>query len=524
MPPIQETDSRVIVHKKFSDKPPVAITRDEESKQSEDLFRKLYMCEKTTPSFGMFYGPPITQTAYGNWGPQNFVPIPNGRTIEWVNQTLNERQKCAVTRILEGRSRPIPYIIFGPPGTGKTTTLVEAILQVSTMIPASRILVATPSNASADLITQRLLGSGKLTPRTLTRLMAIQRDLDTVPDDVKVVSKTSEELIDAVRRKICVTTCSTAGQIYQASVKEGHFTHVFIDEAGQATEPECLVPFCQAKCSKDTQLVLAGDPMQLGPVLTSRYALAFGLDVSLLERLCQRPCYRRNEVKFKQFGCYDPLLVTKLIDNYRSHPTLLSIYSEAFYQNELIACGENLDIYSNLPFLPVRGVPLVFHGVSGIDAQEENSPSYYNEAEITRVYLYVQDLLDSGVRPEEIGIISPYRKQVEKLRQFLSNQETPTPKIGSTEEFQGREFPVVILSTVRSDRLKVDSDRAHSIGFLDNPKRFNVAISRAKNLLIIVGDPDILRCDVHWARLFATAVRLGSYLGEPIDHIDPEER
>lgn len=110
---------------------------------------------------------------------------------------------------------------------------------------------------------------------------------------------------------------------------------------------------------------MAGDPFQLGPVLQSRVAAAYGLNISLLERLMNRPLYCRDEDKFVDHGCYDPLLVTKLVNNYRSHPAVLKLPSAVFYHDELQPCAdvsmrESLNHWEKLPR---KGFPVLFHGL-----------------------------------------------------------------------------------------------------------------------------------------------------------------
>ena len=116
------------------------------------------------------------------------------------------------------------------------------------------------------------------------------------------------------------------------------------------------------------QVILAGDPFQLGPVLQSRVASSYGLNVSLLERLISRPLYCRNEDKFSDHGCYDPLLVTKLINNYRSHPAVLKLPSAVFYHDELVPCADvrMRESLCQWEKLSNKGFPVIFHGVKVI--------------------------------------------------------------------------------------------------------------------------------------------------------------
>jgi RNA helicase armi len=133
--------------------------------------------------------------------------------------------------------------------------------------------------------------------------------------------------------RIIIGTCSSIGILYNMGCKPGHFTHIIIDEAGQPSEPEVMIPLSLAHINK-TQIVLAGDPEQLGPINQSRLANFFGLSDSFLVRLLQQFPYQRDLVGFK--SGYDPRLITKLLINYRSLPDLLDLPNRLFYENELI--------------------------------------------------------------------------------------------------------------------------------------------------------------------------------------------
>ncbi|XP_019853676.1 PREDICTED: putative helicase MOV-10 [Amphimedon queenslandica] len=437
----------------------------------------------------------------------------------YFNPQLNERQRAAVGRILGAQGRPAPYVVFGPPGTGKTVTVVEAILQVYSLSTGNcRILASAPSNSAADLIAERLLLMGKLESGVLVRLNAYQRS-QKPPEILGPHCMDVSDAEMAARHKIIVCTCVTAGILYSLSLPVGHFTHVFIDEAGQATEPEALIPL-GLLAGTERQVVLAGDPYQLGPVLQSKTAGSHGLGVSLLERIMNRSAYQRDTEKFTDHGCYDPLLVTKLVVNYRSHPSLLHLYSTIFYHGELVPAADINMTHSLLNWegLTNPAFPLLFHGVIGEDVREGNSPSWFNPVEAVQVVRYVQSLLSgcASLTATDIGLIAPYRKQVEKIRLLLTKTGIEDIKVGSIEEFQGQEKKVIILSTVRSSPDLLSFDTQHNLGFLSNPKRFNVSISRAQALLIVVGNPNLLCKDQHWSQLVEYAVCNGGYTGCPV--------
>ncbi|XP_074646700.1 RNA helicase Mov10l1-like [Tubulanus polymorphus] len=436
---------------------------------------------------------------------------------QFFNSNLNERQKSAVIRILGGQSRPTPYILFGPPGTGKTVTLVEAILQIFCHVSGSRVLACAPSNSAADLLAERLILSGKIKQGDLIRLNAFSRGVENIPEVVQSYSSTGDDLELAARYRIIICTCTTAGSFFSIRINPGHFTHAIIDEAGQATEPEC-VTVMSLVANAGGQTVLAGDPMQLGPVLRSNAAKEYGLQQSLLERLINTDLYQRDESKFADHGSYDPLLVTKLVNNYRSHPAILNVSSELFYHNELVVCADKRMIESMCDWeeLPCKNFPVIFHGMRGEDMREGNSPSWFNPVEAVQVMRYLQSLVRNPhfeLSYDAIGIVTPYRKQVEKIRLLIDRLGMDKVKVGSVEEFQGQERPVIIISTVRANESNVNFDHKYNLGFLSNPKRFNVSISRAQALLVIIGNPYVLGQDPVWFHLLQYCVKHGAYTG-----------
>uniref|UniRef100_A0A6Q2YGL2 RNA helicase n=1 Tax=Esox lucius TaxID=8010 RepID=A0A6Q2YGL2_ESOLU len=441
--------------------------------------------------------------------PDSGRPIPSPG--QFFNRQLNPSQREAVKRVLAGECRPTPYILFGPPGTGKTITLIESILQVYHRLPCSRVLVCTPSNSAADLICVRLHDSGFLKTASLARVNASCRQEEAIIEVLRQYSRAGEDIKQASFHRIVVSTCSSAGMFYQIGLRVGHFTHVFLDEAGQATEPEALIPLGLLS-EQDGQIVLAGDPRQLGPVVKSKLAQAFGLGVSLLERLMANPLYSKNG------GEYNPLLVTKLVYNYRSHEALLSLPSRLFYGGELCVRAQRaiVDSLCHWSRLPTKGFPLIFHGVRGTEMREGNNPSWFNPAEAVQVMLYCCQLakkLYHPVAPSDIGIIAPYRKQSEKIRVLLHRVGLSDIKVGSVEEFQGREFLVIILSTVRANESVQGDDLQSTLGFLSNPKRFNVAVTRPKALLIVVGNPHVLVKDPCFHALLQYSFENGAFLG-----------
>ena len=448
----------------------------------------------------------------------------------FINQKLNERQKIAVRRILAAECRPTPYILFGPPGTGKTITVVESILQVFVNISDSRILACTPSNSAADLIVERLKDSGVVGLVDVIRFNAANRSLNSIPENIlRFCCNDLDEVETISRYRIIVCTCTTAGNFYPLELQQGHFTHVFVDEAAQATEPETMIAVGLTVGNPEAVTILAGDPKQLGPVLRSTIAESYGLGESFLGRLAERKLYRRDESAFGAVGNYNPKVMTKLVINYRSHPCLLAMPSKIFYDDELIAEGDKdlTEVFVGWEHLPNANFPFIFFGVRGKDQRENDSPSWFNPGEVVQVVKYVKLILDAKIaKAADIGIITPYKKQVEKIRQFSASCEIEKIKVGSVEEFQGQERQVILLSTVRSDESKVESDIYHNLGFLSNPRRFNVATTRAHSLLIIVGNPFVLVQDPYWKSIIQYALLNNCYTGcdPPEKHLKDSDR
>ncbi|XP_063071769.1 putative helicase mov-10-B.1 [Engraulis encrasicolus] len=463
-------------------------------------------------------------------------PTPPRIRISNRDLESNPEQNAAIQRILAGGSRPAPYLVFGPPGTGKTVTLVEAINQIHMSDSSAHILACAPSNSASDLLCERMLGY--VDAHQIYRLYASSRDPRSIPPKLLKHSNwdgQKETFIFPDKNvlmdyKVMVTTLVTAGRLVSGGLPKDHFTHIFVDEAGQAVEPECLIGIAGLLHPQKGQLVLAGDPEQLGPILRSPIALGHGLGLSLLERLMKHnPVYQKSPETHQ----YNGRFVTKLLRNYRSHPAILKMPNELFYDNELQVFANKMDrdAFCNWEHLPKKGFPVIFHGVMGKDEREANSPSFFNVTEVETLIGYLSKLKQTqgkkGVpklTSKDIGIIAPYRKQVEKIQKALRSvkelDQWNDIKVGSVEEFQGQERLVVMVSTVRSSVNYVKMDQDFNIGFLTNEKRFNVAMTRAKALLVVVGNPVILKKNTTWERFIQYCEDQGGYTG--FDYNDAE--
>ncbi|KAJ3586367.1 hypothetical protein NHX12_012766 [Muraenolepis orangiensis] len=450
----------------------------------------------------------------------------------------NQEQYKAVQHIVAGTSKPAPYLVFGPPGTGKTVTVVEAIKQIHKTQASCHILACAPSNSAADLV---------------FRLYANSLDFKRIPTELKDCCNLIGEVYeypsreDLMKYSIIVTTLCTAGRLVTGGLPLGHFSHVFVDEAGHAVETECIIPIAGLLQPESGQVVLAGDPKQLGPILRSPLVQRFGMGRSLLERLMETiPVYQgiivdegeEDKVVDDEDGdeeesmrlFYDPRFVTKLLCNYRSHPAILKMPNSLFYGQELKVCADPMlrNSYCAWEYLPKMDFPVIFHGVTGLDEQEASSPSFFNRAEVEHLMNYVRKLLEkdgrkgrSRISAKDIGIITPYRKQVLKIRKALKILERELKmsnlymdlKVGSVEEFQGQERTVILVSTVRSSAQYTDHDKQFTLGFVKNEKRFNVAVTRAKALLIMVGNPRVLSVDPVWNSFIEYCKDNGGYTG-----------
>ncbi|XP_075234824.1 putative helicase mov-10-B.1 isoform X2 [Lycorma delicatula] len=422
-----------------------------------------------------------------------FVKSPNFvDKLEFHNEDINNNpeQAQAVLNIVNCTSRPYPYLLFGPPGTGKTVTLVEAIIQNWKLEPENRRkqLVCASSNAAADIITERLLTKSEIPATDIFRMYspsvknsqisnvimscenAHNLNFNEMNNNYDVIFPSYEEVMG---RNIVITTIITAGRLVDG-IPCTHFSHVLIDESGHCMEPECLVPFMGLITGENKrvhgQLVLAGDPLQLGPVLRSP-AKDYGLQKSLLERLMTSDSmYKKNPETEK----YNELVLTKLHLNFRSHPAIIEIPNKLFYDRELKAAGkkEITETFCNWNELPTKQFPIIFHGIIGKEDREETSPSFFNLNEVNLIMHYIKECLVGKtingrlIKTTDIGVVSPYKKQIQKLSIALKTKGLNGITLGSVEQFQGNEKLIIIVSTVRS----MPKDEQTSLGFLKNPK------------------------------------------------------
>jgi len=415
-------------------------------------------------------------------------------------------QAYAVKQALQ---RPLT-LIQGPPGTGKTVTSASIVYHLVKMNNGP-ILVCAPSNCAVDQLTEKIDQTGlkvvrlcaksresidsnisflalhsqvrSMSESSETDLFKLQKlkdetgELSTHDERryLKLKRKVERELLDTADVICC--TCIAAGD---PRLSKMQFNTVLIDESMQSTEPECMVPVVMGS----NQVILVGDHCQLGPVVMCKPAAKAGYSQSLFERLVVlgiRPF--RLEVQ------------------YRMHPDLSRFPSDFFYEGSLqngVGSKERV-LRVDFPW-PISDRPLIFYVTQGHEEISGSGTSYLNRTEACNVEKVTTRFLKAGLKPEQIGIVTPYEGQRAYVVQYMQNQGSLNPKlymdveVASVDAFQGREKDIIILSCVRSNEQQ-------GIGFLCDPRRLNVALTRAKYGLIIVGNPRLLAKHQLWNHL-----------------------
>ena len=463
----------------------------------------------------------------------------------WIDKILNYEQKKAIDAIQSQEYGTLPFLLSGIPGSGKTKAVVEAILQMvrSNSNPGS-ILVCAPSDQAADNLALRLKKA--LTTKEMLRLNHHSRTFQSVPSPILAWTYVLEDTFalppfpQLMAYDVVVTTCKDADILVQARVTNSdlatwqhhlnqtigprsrdaleqavslHWSALFIDEAAQATETEALIPLSVVAPPTDLRVeqepifVIIGDPNQLGPKL---YSSNKDLSLSLLERLIALPLYANHPLA-RHSGRKDrkitfPMVVPPFVNfnrNYRSHQAILAVPSSLFYSNTLIPeSSDSKRSMTGWPGWKGRGWPVMFMCNYGSETCQDvhvSSESWTNQQEALMATNVAQSFLQSGrIQERDLCIMAPFAAQVRLIRNMCRAKGLHRCNIGPDIVFQGLEFPVVIICTTRTTSRFLVDDRRKGVGFIDNFKKLNVAITRAEDGLVVIGNPFTLSQDRCW--------------------------
>ena len=461
---------------------------------------------------------------------------------------LNDSQLAAVRHVITAQD---VGIIHGPPGTGKTTTLVQAILE--TIRRERRVLVCAPSNTAVDLLTEKLAERGVnvirmgnpsrvsdlLLAHTLdarvmahpsySKMRAIRQTADQYRDKANELARQNVRnlafearqqrqqfrdesrqlflqaddleryITEQVVESVQIITCTLVGASNR-HIRHLSFDTVFIDEAAQALEPGCWIPI-----AKGQRVILAGDHHQLPPTVKSEQAAREGLRETLFEKCIQR----------------QPGTARMLNLQYRMHQQIMAFSSERFYGGQLQAHASvrdaSLEAYDLCfaPDLPVEFLDTAGFGFLEVTIPESRSTANPEEADLLLQRLtQLLKLCDPAVHqkaPLTIGVIAPYRAQINCLKDAVEVNEQLNGllqqrllSVGTVDSFQGQERDIIAISLTRSNH-------TGDIGFLSDIRRMNVGMTRARRKLLLVGDSSTLSVHPFFKELLAFVERIGGY-------------
>ena len=422
---------------------------------------------------------------------------------------LNRSQEEAVNKVLGAKQ---VSIVHGPPGTGKTTTLVEAIYE--TLHRENQVIVCAQSNTAVDCISEKLVDRGinvlrignptRINDKMLSftyELWSIRKAIRDIQSNMR---KKSREERDTIRNRLSrlkfratelevkidtelfdearVVACTLVGSANRVMMNR-HFTTLFIDEAAQALEAACWIAI-----GKADRVILAGDHHQLPPTIKCIEAEREGLGRTLMQKIAHTK----------------PETVSLLKIQYRMHEDIMRFSSQWFYHNEL----------ESAPEVSGRGIlrldtPIVWFDTSECDFTEntrEETMSRVNRQEaellVEQLRSYIQKISKERVLEENIdfGLISPYKAQVQYIRKLIKQDAFFKPlrrliTVHTVDGFQGQERDVILISLVRANE-------DGKIGFLNDLRRMNVAITRARMKLMILGDASTLTRHAFYKELY----------------------
>ncbi|XP_038906147.1 DNA-binding protein SMUBP-2 isoform X1 [Benincasa hispida] len=446
------------------------------------------------------------------------------------NSNLDHSQKDAISKALSAKN---VFLLHGPPGTGKTTTVVEIILQE--VKRGSKILACAASNIAVDNIVERLVPHrvklvrvghpARLLPQVLESALDAQvlrgdnsslandirkemkalngkllkaKDRNTRRDIQKELRTLSKEernrqqlaVTDVIKSSDVVLTTLTGA--FSRKLNNISFDLVIIDEAAQALEIACWIALLKA-----SRCILAGDHLQLPPTIQSVEAEKKGLGRTLFERLAEM---------------YGNEVTSMLTVQYRMHELIMDWSSKELYDSKIKAhssvAAHTLYDLEDVKKTSSTEPTLLLIDTAGCEMEEkkDEEESTLNEGEAEVAMAHAKRLIQSGVQPSDIGIITPYAAQVVLLKMLRSNEDKLKDiEISTVDGFQGREKEAIIISMVRSNSKK-------EVGFLSDHRRMNVAVTRARRQCCLVCDTDTVTHDAFLKRLIEYFEENGEYL------------
>ena len=426
------------------------------------------------------------------------------------------------------------------------------------------ILLCAPSDPAADQLASRL--KVQFDPTEMFRLNDYSRTFAEVPQELLAYCCVDRSIFNIppfpklMGYKIVISTCQAADILVQAQttnrdlvlleqnlssmlhprlgrqspsnkVYSLHWGALLVDEAAQATEPELIIPlsvvappFSYALASPI--FALAGDHHQLSPRTRTKSST---LHISLFERLSNLPFYashplsRKNAKKTTLFKPAMRPSFSDLTRNYRSHPAIIAVSSALFYNDSLIPEATDINSLQTWPAWRGRCWPVLFACNAGVDTCEDvqaaSGGGWYNLREARKAIAYAIHLISSGLitMQSDICIMAPFDTQVRLLRTMARAQQLWGVNIGPVEAFQGLQSRFVIFCTTRTRTRFVKDDGQRGLGIMGEAKKFNVGLTRAKEGLIVVGNPRVLDQDECWAAFLGFCWRNGLWQNEQFE-------